>query len=52
MYHVYVEDNEGFVFQYKHDTRAKARAHVRRVNNNIFLRGWNARGMSNMGVRL
>ena len=51
-YFVYVTDSDGFVFQHGHSTRAKARAHVQRVNSNIFLRGWSAKGVSSQGVRL
>ena len=51
MYFVYVLA-DGVLVQHKHATRAAARAQVRTINNNIFLRDWQAKGVSSQGVRL
>jgi hypothetical protein len=44
MWHVWEEDNTGEGVSYFYSSRREARAHVRRVHNNMFLSGWLCRG--------
>ena len=45
-WHVWEEDASGVGCSYFYRTREEARAHVRRVRDNIFLKGWLTRAMN------
>ena len=44
MWQVWEEDQTGQGVSYLYATRREARAHVRRVRNNLFMAGWLVRG--------
>lgn len=46
MWTVYEEDESGEGISHTYRTREQVRAHLRRIRNNIFLRGWLARGFN------
>ena len=45
-WHVWEEDETGNGISYFYATREQARAHMRRVRNNPFLKGWLVRGIN------
>ena len=49
-WHVWEETPDGVGVSYWYDTRRAQRAHVARVQNNIFLKGWMVRA-SDLGER-